>query len=119
MIISLLPYDIIIKIFLNLNIIEAKNLSCCNNYFKYIYEDLKKKNQYLPLDEINLFKNCINKGFRFIKINNNYYKIINVIEYFNDSHTIMFKNGFMLNIYENHSLLFNSDNKRKYIKKKV
>ena len=114
----LLPYDIIIKIFGNLDITEAKNLGDSSKYLKYIFQELTKKNKYKPLNESKI-KNYVNKGLRrFIKINDDYYKIINIIQYINDSITIIFKNGDMLNINEDNSLLFNLNKKRIYIQKK-
>ena len=114
---SLLPYDIIIKIFGNLDITEAKNLGDSSKYLKYIFQELTKKNKYKPLNESKI-KNYVNKGLRFLKINDDYYKIINIIQYINDSITIIFKNGDMLNINEDNSLLFNLNKKRIYIQKK-
>lgn len=113
----LLPYDIIIKIFGNLDITEAKNLGDSSKYLKYIFQELTKKNKYKPLNESKI-KNYVNKGLRFLKINDDYYKIINIIQYINDSITIIFKNGDMLNINEDNSLLFNLNKKRIYIQKK-
>ena len=113
----LLPYDIIIKIFGNLDITEAKNLGNSNKYIKHIFQELSKKNKYQSLNESKL-KNYVNKGLRFLKINDDYYKIINIIQYNNDSLTIILKNGDMLNINKDKSLLFNLNKKRIYIQKK-
>nr|QDY51949.1 hypothetical protein 2_21 [Mimiviridae sp. ChoanoV1] len=114
---SLLPYDIIIKIFGNLDITEAKNLGNSCKHLNYIFQELSKKNKYQPLNDSKLIKNYVNKGIRFLKINNDYYKIINIIQYINDSITIIFKNGDMLNINKDNSLLFNLNKKRIYIQK--
>lgn len=113
---SLLPYDIIIKIFGNLDITEAKNLGDSCKHLKYIFQELSKKNKYQLLNESKL-KNYVNKGIRFLKINDDYYKIINIIQFINYSQTIILKNGDMLNINEDNSLLFNLNKKRIYIEK--
>ena len=102
--ILILNGDILNIIFINLTPIEAKNLSQTCKSLKMIYNNLYKYNQYIPLinktqkEYKNTLKNEIQKGFRYMEINNKVFKIINILEYFNSGFNIILTNGFIINI---------------------
>ena len=102
--ILILNEDILNIIFINLTLIEARNLSQTCKSLKMIYNNLYKFNQYIPLinktqkEYENILKNEIQKGFRYMEINNKVFKIINILEYFNSGFNIILTNGFIINI---------------------
>ena len=100
--ILILNEDILNIIFINLTHIEAQNLSQTCQSLKMIYNNLYKFNQYIPLinniEVSNILKNEIQKGFRYMEINNKVFKIINILEYFNSGFNIILTNGFIINI---------------------
>jgi len=102
--ILILNEDILNIIFINLTLIEAQNLSQTCKSLKMIYNNLYKYNQYIPLinktqkNYKNILKNEIQKGFRYMEINNKVFKIINILEYFNSEFNIILTNGFIINI---------------------
>ena len=77
---DLLSNEILIHIYLNLNINEAKKLSLTSKKYYNIYKYLINNNKYLNINFFNrdkIFK-FILLGFRYINFNNQYYKIINI-----------------------------------------
>ena len=102
--ILILNEDILNIIFINLTPLEAQNLSQTCKSLKMIYNNLYKYNQYIPLinktqkEYENTLKNKIQKGFRYMEINNKVFKIINILEYFNSGFNIILTNGFIINI---------------------
>ena len=102
--ILILNQDILNIIFINLTPIEGQNLSQTCQSLKIIYNNLYKFNQYIPLinktqkEYENTLKNEIQKGFRYMEINNKVLKIINILEYFNSGFNIILTNGFIINI---------------------
>jgi hypothetical protein len=102
--ILILNEDILNIIFINLTPIEAQNLSQTCKSLKMIYNNLYKFNQYIPLinktqkEYENILKNEIQKGFRYMEINNKVFKIINILEYSNPGFNIVLINGFIINI---------------------
>ena len=69
-----------------------------------VYNNLYKFNQYIPLinktqkNYKNILKNEIQKGFRYMEINNKVFKIINILEYSNSGLNIILINGFIINV---------------------
>ena len=102
--ILILNEDILNIIFINLTPLEAQNLSQTCKSLKIIYNNLYKFNQYIPLinktqkEYENILKKEIQKGFRYMEINNKVFKIINILEYFNSGFNIILTNGFIINI---------------------
>ena len=103
--ILILNEDILNIIFINLTPIEAQNLSQTCKSLKIIYNNLYKYNQYIPVinktqkEYENILKTEIQKGFRYLEINNKVFKIINILKYFNSwiKYRILI-NGFIINI---------------------
>ena len=104
--ITLLPTDLLIIIFSKLNPIEAYNLGITCKNINYIYLHLDKFTKYKNVN-INILKNEIKLGNRYILINKEIFKIINVISYLKPTYNIIMQNGFILNIGENRINLFN------------
>jgi len=77
---DLLSNEILFKIFLNLNIIETKNLSLVSKKFNSIFNYLHKKNKYINVNFSNKNKilDFVQLGYRYIIFNNNISKIINI-----------------------------------------
>lgn len=101
-----LPNDMLNIIYSKLTPSEAGNLSKVSKKLYLIYQNLKKFNKYINLD-LELFKKEITLGNRYLEINNNIYKIINLISYFPPSYNIILHNGYILNIYDKRINLFN------------
>jgi hypothetical protein len=104
--IFILNDDILNIIFLKLTPIEAQTLSQTCKSLKIIYNNLYKFNQYIPLNNntevSNILKNEIQKGYRYIEINNKVFKIINILEYLSFGFNIVLTNGFIIGITENY-----------------
>jgi len=104
--IFILNDDILNIIFLKLTPIEAQTLSQTCKSLKIIYNYLYKFNQYIPLQNntkaTNILKNEIQKGYRYIEINNKVFKIINILEYFTTGFNIILINGFIIGITQNY-----------------
>ena len=104
--IFILNDDILNIIFLKLTPIDAQTLSQTCKSLKIIYDNLYKFNQYIPLINnnkvSNILKNEIQKGYRYIEINNKVFKIINILEYFTTGFNIILINGFIIGITENY-----------------
>jgi hypothetical protein len=100
--IFILNDDILNIIFLKLTPIEAQTLSQTCKSLKIIYNNLYKFNQYIPLNNntevSNILKNEIQKGYRYIEINNKVFKIINILEYLSFGFNIVLTNGFIINV---------------------
>ena len=77
---DLLSNEILFKIFLNLNIIETKNLSLVSKKFNSIFNYLHKKNKYINVNFSNKNKilDFVQLGYRYMFFNNNISKIINI-----------------------------------------
>ena len=77
---DLLSNEILFKIFLNLNIIETKNLSLVSKKFNSIFNYLHKKNKYINVNFSNKNKilDFVQLGYRYMIFNNNISKIINI-----------------------------------------
>jgi hypothetical protein len=75
-----LSNEILFKIFLNLNIIETKNLSLVSKKFNSIFNYLHKKNNCINVNFSNKNKilDFIQLGYRYMIFNNNISKIINI-----------------------------------------
>ena len=91
------PEEIISLFFYYLNPIQAQNLSLVNKKLNSIYQNIKKKNKYIPIDH-KLFIPMIELGNRFIEINNMNYKIINIISYGLPNFLIILSGGEMLSV---------------------
>lgn len=81
--ITKLPHELKIIIFKNLNYKGAINLSLVNKDFNKIFKKLldeEKICKFKIKDDINLLYNNIYQNHRFIKVQNIYYKIINVTQ---------------------------------------
>lgn len=103
-----LPIDVLIIIYQKLNPIEAKSLSMVNKIFLKLYKYIKTFNNYLPIKNnfINL-KKQITIGNRFLIINNEVLKIINILEFCPPGFNLIFNNGYILQIQENYCNIFN------------
>jgi len=77
---DLLSNEILFKIFLNLNIIETKNLSLVSKKFNSIFNYLHKKNKCINVNFSNKNKilDFVRLGYRYMFFNNNISKIINI-----------------------------------------
>ena len=84
-----IPQEIIYLFFQYLNPIQAQQFSLVNKKTNFIYQNIKKKNEYIPIDN-KLFIPMIELGHRFIEINNINYKIINIISYGLPNYFIIF-----------------------------
>lgn len=110
-----LPNDILIIIFQKLNPTEAKYLSLTNKNLLLTYKYIKSFNDYLPLQNNLLnFKKKITLGYRYIVINNEILKIINILEFCPPGFNLMLENGYILQIQKNNCNIFNY---KKYNKK--
>ena len=92
-----IPQEIIYLFFQYLNPIQAQQFSLVNKKTNFIYQNIKKKNEYIPIDN-KLFIPMIELGHRFIEINNINYKIINIISYGLPNYFIIFSSGGMVYI---------------------
>ena len=103
---SLLPIDILIIIFSKLTPIEAYNFGWTCKQIKLIYNHLDRHTKYKSIN-FELLKNEIKLGNRYLKINQEIHKIINLISYFKTTYNIILKEGLILNVGENRINLFN------------
>ena len=115
---DLLPHDILYIIFSKLDPIESKNLANTCRILKESYKYLEKYNKYINIYNHDLLKEQIQNGYRFIKINNQIYKSINIIQYCQPYFNIIFTNGNILHISDDKINLFNYKKFNKKIKKK-
>ena len=104
-----IPEEIIYLFFHNLNPIEAQTFSLVNKKINSIYHNIKKKNKYISIEH-KLFIPSIELGNRFIEINNQCYKIINIISYGLPNFLIILSGGEMVTIGMN-KLLYIEKNK--------
>ena len=104
--ITLLPTDLLIIIFSKLTPIEAYNLGITCKNINSIYLHLDKFTKYKNIN-INILKSEIKLGNRYILIDKEIFKIINMISYLKPNYNIILQNGFILNIGENRINLFN------------
>ena len=92
-----IPQEIIYLFFQYLNPIQAQQFSLVNKKMYYIYQNIKKKNKYISIDN-KFFIPMIEFGHRFIEINNINYKIINIISYGLPNYFIILSSGGMVYI---------------------
>lgn len=92
-----IPEEIISLFYYYLNPIQAQNFSRVNKKMYYIYQNIKKKNEYISIDH-KFFIPMIELGHRFIEINNINYKIINIISYGLPNFLIILSGGKMLSV---------------------
>ena len=100
--ITKLPRELKIIIFKKLNYKGAINLSLVNKDFNKIFKKLldeEKICKFKIKDDINLLYNNIYQNHRYIKINNTYYKIINISQ-LGIILKIILRNGEILYIYD-------------------
>ena len=110
--INSLPQEIQINIFKKLKYREAINLSLVNKYFNRLFIKLLDKEKYKKFkikDNINLLYENIYQNYRYIKIDNTYYKIINISQ-LGIILKIILRNGEILYIY-NDRININSSKK--------
>ena len=96
-----LPEEIIQKIYTYLNYKEAKKLSNVNNKLKSIFDDIDKFTLYEEIKsftDIKNLKSSIENNNRFIEINNNVFKIINISNYITECYSIICREGIIIYI---------------------
>jgi hypothetical protein len=103
-----LPIDILIIICQKLNPIEAKTLSMVNNKFLNLYKYIKMFNEYLPIkNNLENIKKQITQGYRYLIVNNEVLKIINILEFYPPGFNLILDNGYILQIKYNYCNIFN------------
>jgi hypothetical protein len=96
-----LPEEIIQKIYTYLNYKEAKKLSYVNTKLKSIFNDIDKFTLYDVIKSFSDIKNLkasIENNNRFIEINNNVFKIINISNYITECYSIICREGIIIYI---------------------
>ena len=96
-----LPKEIIQKIYTYLDYKEAKKLSSVNTKLKNIFNEVNKFTLYEEVKSFADLKNLksnIENNNRYIEINNNVFKIINISNYISECYCIICKEGIIIYI---------------------
>ena len=103
--ISKLPKELQIYIFNKLRYKEAINLSNVNKYYYNLFQSLiqtEKISKFNIKDNISILLENIYYNYRFIKVNNTYYKLINISFLGNSNHIkLILRNGDIIYIDNN------------------
>lgn len=96
---DLLATEIIINILLHIPYENIWKIALVNKNIYSIYQELKSKEQILPINKLSQFSKFIKQGYRYLYINVKVSKIINITQYSPYSISFILKDGCMVNIY--------------------
>jgi hypothetical protein len=93
-----LPNELVKLIYAKLNYEYVPKLALTNKNNYQIYQELKKREKIIMYQSPKQLQELLPQGYRFLKVNDYYMKIINIVQHSYNCIGIIFTNGWILNI---------------------
>lgn len=93
-----LPNELVKLIYAKLNYEYVPKLALTNKNNYQIYQELKKREKIIMYQSPKQLQELLPQGYRFLKVNDYYMKIINIVQHSYNCICIIFTNGWNINI---------------------